>query len=130
MDVKTRQKALLDRDTHYFTGKPCKNGHLALRYVTTSSCVDCSKRHVQKIRAADLPPREGTVVLRGLIVPRKHVKTPLAMAESFMALEGLLPGPPPQITEPTRSMTTRDAAAAAALIARAPYPSTTPGDAS
>lgn len=27
---------------YYFTGKPCKRGHIAKRFVTSRSCVDCS----------------------------------------------------------------------------------------
>lgn len=31
---------------HYFTGKPCRNGHLALRYVSTWRCVKCTTDRV------------------------------------------------------------------------------------
>ena len=30
-------------DMFYFTGKPCKRGHIALRYTKTHSCVECGK---------------------------------------------------------------------------------------
>lgn len=54
MLVKSRSDALRDGDTHYFTGVPCKRGHVGLRYTRTCNCVDCNKRadHVeaQKIR--------------------------------------------------------------------------------
>lgn len=32
--------------THYFTGKRCRNGHLAKRYVSTWRCVDCTVSRV------------------------------------------------------------------------------------
>jgi 5-methylcytosine-specific restriction endonuclease McrA len=36
---------------HYFTGKRCKRGHVAKRFVSTRSCVICSARHVANDRA-------------------------------------------------------------------------------
>ena len=38
----TRNKAKAIGSTHYFTGKPCKHGHIALRK-TKGSCVECLK---------------------------------------------------------------------------------------
>ena len=29
--------------THYFTGSPCKRGHLANRLLSDRSCVECNK---------------------------------------------------------------------------------------
>ena len=31
--------------TRYFTGRPCKNGHIAERMVSTMSCVECKNAH-------------------------------------------------------------------------------------
>ena len=28
---------------HYFTGKPCKNGHIAPRHVANRTCMECAK---------------------------------------------------------------------------------------
>lgn len=39
----TRDEAAIKGYTHYYTGKPCGNGHLALRYVSTMACVDCMR---------------------------------------------------------------------------------------
>lgn len=33
---------------HYFTGKPCKNGHIGKRYVSTWRCVQCTVDRVIK----------------------------------------------------------------------------------
>ena len=38
----TREEAKATGVTHYFTGKPCKHGHIALRK-TKGSCVECLK---------------------------------------------------------------------------------------
>lgn len=34
----------------FFTGRPCKNGHLAERFVSTGTCVECAKNAVQSHR--------------------------------------------------------------------------------
>ena len=34
----------------YYTGKPCKYGHVDYRYVKGSSCVSCKKRDNEKTR--------------------------------------------------------------------------------
>jgi len=36
-----RQAAFTRRDRHYFTGVPCKNGHVARRYVSNGACIIC-----------------------------------------------------------------------------------------
>ena len=41
----TRDEALLQGLSTYFTGKPCKHGHVARRYVLNWTCVAC---HAQK----------------------------------------------------------------------------------
>jgi len=40
MQILTRKQALKQGLTHYFTGKPCKRGHVAIRRVS-DGCVDC-----------------------------------------------------------------------------------------
>jgi hypothetical protein len=40
--------------TTYFTGRPCKNGHVALRCTSSGSCVVCSKANEKKSRAKKL----------------------------------------------------------------------------
>jgi hypothetical protein len=37
----TREQAAADGRTFYFTGEPCKHGHTAPRYVSTTGCLDC-----------------------------------------------------------------------------------------
>lgn len=37
----TRVEAWQQHLRHYFTGKPCKRGHLSQRYVVSGACVDC-----------------------------------------------------------------------------------------
>lgn len=39
-------------DTYYFTGKPCKHGHLALRRTKGAQCMECTRLKNQEISAA------------------------------------------------------------------------------
>ena len=39
---------------HYFTGKPCKRGHVAERYVSGNGCVECDRARALEWRAANL----------------------------------------------------------------------------
>lgn len=42
-------------ETRYFTGKPCKYGHIAERMVSTKTCIDC-----KALRQKNRPPRTFT----------------------------------------------------------------------
>lgn len=42
MDIITRRDALAQGLTHYYTGKPCKRGHVGARYAKTANCVECT----------------------------------------------------------------------------------------
>ena len=50
----TRAQARKANQKYYFTGKPCKNGHIARRYTNSGNCVECNKattkRHAQRNR--------------------------------------------------------------------------------
>jgi len=47
---KTREEARLKNSRVYFTGKPCKHGHIANRNTITSICYGCKKVYRQKDR--------------------------------------------------------------------------------
>lgn len=34
--------------TQYFTGRPCKHGHVAMRSSSSGTCVECAKKHQKK----------------------------------------------------------------------------------
>ena len=42
-DIVTKKEAIELSLTRYFTGKPCKNGHIAQRQTKKSTCCECSK---------------------------------------------------------------------------------------
>jgi len=50
MELITRKEAKAKGLTHYFTGKPCKYGHIAKRFTSAGKCVDCAanERHERK----------------------------------------------------------------------------------
>jgi 5-methylcytosine-specific restriction endonuclease McrA len=45
MHPKTAKEARAQGVKHYFTGKPCPVGHIALRWTSTQGCVECRGRH-------------------------------------------------------------------------------------
>jgi hypothetical protein len=47
MIIVTKQQAKLTGLKKYFTGLPCKNGHISERTVASSNCVDCAAIHVR-----------------------------------------------------------------------------------
>lgn len=50
METMTRREALNARKQKYFTGTPCKRGHLTYRYVTTGACGGCSAVYAKNYR--------------------------------------------------------------------------------
>lgn len=42
--VMSREEAAAAGKNTFYTGKPCKNGHIAPRYVTNAGCLMCAKR--------------------------------------------------------------------------------------
>lgn len=47
----SRQEAKRLGLKHYFTGKPCKRGHVTLRYVKSIACAECLKINLRAVRA-------------------------------------------------------------------------------
>ena len=50
MEIITRKEALAQGLTHYFTGKPCKRGHVAKRFAKRGLCMDCNRAHNKDLR--------------------------------------------------------------------------------
>ena len=51
--IVTRAEARAQGLTRYFTGKPCKHGHVSERMRSSGACVECQRLLVQKARAAN-----------------------------------------------------------------------------
>jgi len=45
----TRSEAKARGLTHFFTGAPCENGHVAERYVSNLQCVECNRAPLQAL---------------------------------------------------------------------------------
>lgn len=54
MNQITRKTAIEQNLPHYFTGKPCKRGHLSPRYTNTCNCVECGLVHAAEKRHSDI----------------------------------------------------------------------------
>lgn len=48
----TRQAAIQRGVKLYFSGKPCKRGHLSARYTASGQCVECVKVHNGSLNAS------------------------------------------------------------------------------
>ena len=57
MQVITRAEARTAKLTHYFTGQPCRRGHIAQRFVCNAQCSLClrgwEKNNPEKVRAKE-----------------------------------------------------------------------------
>lgn len=83
--LKTRAKAKATGATHYFTGKPCTRGHIALRS-TKGNCVECNKEDwradndrrklLPKTEAAKAAGRRYYKKNRELVIARAQARTP------------------------------------------------------
>lgn len=54
----TRKKAIEQGDSHYFTGKPCKYGHVVKRAAKSGACTEC-----MRLQAADYRIRNVEVLV-------------------------------------------------------------------
>jgi len=43
------QEARNKKSIHYYTGKPCKHGHIVLRLTSDRSCMECNKHKTKKL---------------------------------------------------------------------------------
>lgn len=55
MKITTREDAIRRGESRYFTGKSCKNGHIAERRVVNYNCVECQKLHSSNHYKKDKP---------------------------------------------------------------------------
>lgn len=52
--VTTRKEAFTAGKKHYYTGRPCKNGHHEQRSVASGICVACNRMYAQRFRDGSL----------------------------------------------------------------------------
>lgn len=64
---RTRREAYEAGSRHYFTGKPCKHGHIDKRFTKTGACVECARDAVIKYRSE--PKHKGSKETFGSEMP-------------------------------------------------------------
>lgn len=53
MKTTTKEIAIQNKSKFYFTGKPCKHGHINKRYTKSGLCVSCSKNNYTKFNSTN-----------------------------------------------------------------------------
>ena len=79
MNILTRQDAIKARQTTYYTGVPCKNGHLAKRYTRTSVCAECLH---PVFKSTDSENRKSLRISRSKLITKKF-RVPCNGLENF-----------------------------------------------
>jgi 5-methylcytosine-specific restriction endonuclease McrA len=59
MNLISRKEALASGSAKYFTGKPCKRGHISERFVASSNCVACKPVHDAAYRSSEQGRKTG-----------------------------------------------------------------------
>lgn len=57
IDLMSRSEAITKGLKWYFTGKPCKHGHISKRQVANKSCHECNKKSFAKWESSNLSQR-------------------------------------------------------------------------
>lgn len=82
MEIITRRQAIERRLPKYFTGEPCKNGHIAERYLVNSSCEHCIHPPDESLEA--IARREERELVRQDKLRRKDEREARTEAKSRM----------------------------------------------
>ena len=74
----TREEAIALGLTFYYTGKPCKHGHISKRRASNQTCCDCNKGHsrnyMRRVLASHQAIKTITVALAPLEKPASGVR--------------------------------------------------------
>lgn len=73
MEFCTRQIALAEKASRYFTGKSCKHGHVAERFVSSKRCVVCSYAQRDNLRNAN-PEKTAATSHRWVLKNRERMR--------------------------------------------------------
>jgi len=47
---KTRLQAAQEGETFFYTGKPCRHGHVSKRYTSSGACFECMELKAKELR--------------------------------------------------------------------------------
>ena len=81
MELLSRKDALSQGLKHYFTGKPCKHGHLSKRFASTGNCVACSQIYG---KALSTEQKERNKVSQRRSVARRLAQNPRHFADKAL----------------------------------------------
>lgn len=90
--IVSRKDAASDGLRHYFTGKPCKNGHVAPRFVVSANCSECmaERNRTPEVKAymkAFWQSEQGEVSRKVAARPEVRIPRQKAYRESGKAIE-------------------------------------------
>jgi hypothetical protein len=83
----SRKQAVALGLKHYFTGEPCKHGHIAKRYVSSAECSECSRIRTAKWDAANRERLNETRRKRRAANPEKARKRAREAARKHRAAD-------------------------------------------
>lgn len=78
----SKAEALRRGEARFFTGVPCRHGHIATRYTSTTNCVECQTAHARKYGRLEARPSKNTSLQlicefvlkrRGLLLSTEYV---------------------------------------------------------
>jgi hypothetical protein len=81
-----RDAALAAGDMFYFTGKPCKRGHISPRYVMTKICLECGKT-IYQVKDRDDYRYQNTFYRQFISRKQKAIKAGIPFTIEFNQLE-------------------------------------------
>lgn len=84
--IVTRKEAIATKSTRYFTGKPCKHGHVAERFTSNRECKECHDIRKGYIKPAPVAePKKEVRVVSFAKVPRGYGKhrRPIIVSETY-----------------------------------------------
>ena len=97
MEIITRAEAIERGLKYYFTGKPCKYGHVAGRFTSSSNCLECQRicwaspeararhrayreKHKEKISKYHKRHLKENPTMYGILNAKKHLKYQIGVA--------------------------------------------------
>ena len=83
MKIVSRQQAIEQKLTRYFTGKSCKHGHIAEKLLSNRTCVECKR--IDKIKWGNQPHVKEASIARANAHNKAHPEKHLARTRKRQA---------------------------------------------
>ena len=106
MQVHTRSEAIKLGLKKFYTGRPCKAGHLAMRYTMSGSCEKCIAEHYGKVQKLMNDKKALTTVMYSNMHPEDAMAAN-AYIESLIAARKLSEGASTTVATSAPGMTDR-----------------------